>query len=76
MRRERIGHAVRVNRRMLLLGVPLVAALAFAAWLSPTGWLPAIAVTTPIGRREYSAAFLGLLLVAFIAVGFDWQDWF
>ena len=61
---------------MLLVGVPLVAALAVAAWLSPTGWMPAVAVTAPISKREYAAAFLGLMLMAFIAVGFDMQDWF
>lgn len=29
-----------------------------------------------IDRRMYGAAFLGLLLLGFVALGTDWRDWF
>lgn len=34
------------------------------------------APASSIDRRTYGAAFLGLLLLGFIALGTDWRDWF
>lgn len=60
-----------VDRRTLLLGLAVLAAI--AAWLTLG---PGIELKYAGGdNREIAAAFLGLLVLGIAAFGANWRDW-
>lgn len=53
----------------------IVLALGLYVWWSPTAGLPVVASGKLESRRELFAGFLGLLVLAVVAFGLDWQEW-
>lgn len=64
-----------MRRAIIIGGVVLGLSLGLYLWISPTATAPVLASTVPVSRREYGAAFLGLMLLFLVAFGMDWQDW-
>ena len=64
-----------VERRVLIVGIVFLALGGAALWLVPGSPMHGAALAGAT-NQEVGAAFLGLLLIVGVALGFDMRDWF
>ena len=65
-----------MDRRLLLAGLAVLAAIAAGVLLLPSGVAAPPPSDAGVSHQQFGAAFLGLLLLVFLALGMDWRDWF